>query len=451
MAEVKEIEEGSFRRIYAHSHIKGLGLEGLKAKHIADGMVGQEEAREAAGLVVKMIKEGKFSGKAVLIAGPPGSGKTAIAMAIAKELGEDVPFVPIAASEIFSAEIKKTEFLTQAIRRAIGVRVRDKRRVYEGKVVEVDVETKASPFNPYMRVPVRSKVKLATKEEKKTLTLDEDFTRQLVYYNIREGDVIAIDVDGGRIVKLGVAEDAVGEEELKSERTVPIPEGPVFKEKEFVYTLTLHQLDLMQARKGYSIIDVLFGGMERKEISEEVRKAVDSTVKEWIEEGRAELVPGVLFIDECSLLDVETFAFLNRALEQELSPIIIFATNRGITRIRGTDVVAPHGMPLDLLDRLLIILTRKYSPEEMREIIKIRAKEEEVKLEEDALEELVKIGQERSLRYAIQLLTPARIVAQESGREEVKKEDVDRVAKLFVDVKESTKYLKEMEKELLHL
>ncbi len=451
MAEVKEIEEGSFRRIYAHSHIKGLGLEGLKAKHIADGMVGQEEAREAAGLVVKMIKEGKFSGKAVLIAGPPGSGKTAIAMAIAKELGEDVPFVPIAASEIFSAEIKKTEFLTQAIRRAIGVRVREKRRVYEGKVMEVDVETKASPFNPYMRVPVRSKVKLATKDEKKTLTLDEDFTRQLVYYNIREGDVIAIDVDGGRIVKLGVAEDAVGEEELKSERTVPIPEGPVFKEKEFVYTLTLHQLDLMQARKGYSIIDVLFGGIERKEISEEVRKAVDSTVKEWIEEGRAELVPGVLFVDECSLLDVETFAFLNRALEQELSPIMIFATNRGITRIRGTDVVAPHGMPLDLLDRLLIILTRKYSPDEMREIIKIRAKEEEVKLEEDALEELVKIGQERSLRYAIQLLTPARIVAQESGREEVKKEDVDRVAKLFVDVKESTKYLKEMEKELLHL
>jgi len=449
MGEIREVSE-LFERVHAHSHIRGLGLEGLKAKHIADGLVGQEEAREAAGIIVKMIKEGRFAGKAVLIAGPPGSGKTAIAVAIAKELGEDVPFVPITASEIYSAEIKKTEFLTQAIRSAIGVRIRDKRTVYEGKVEEVDVQSRPSPFNPYIQVPISAKIVIVTKDEKKKLTLDEDFTRQLVQLNIKEGDVIMIDEKSGRIVRVGVAEDAVGEEELRSEKIVPVPDGPVKKDKEFVYTLTLHQLDTMHSRSQYSIFDAIFGGVQRKEISEDVRKEVDKMVKEWVESGKAELIPGVLFIDEASLLDIETFAFLNRALEQELSPIIIFATNRGVTKIRGTDAVAPHGMPLDLLDRLLIIVTRKYQEDEIREILRIRAREEKVSLTEDALEELVKLGTQRSLRYAVQLLTPCRILAEAEGRKEVSKEDVIKASKLFVDVKASAEYLSKMEKEMLY-
>lgn len=35
-------------------------------------------------------------------------------------------------------------------------------------------------------------------------------------------------------------------------------------------------------------------------------------VAEWREEGKAEIVPGVLFIDEVHMLDIECFSFLNR-------------------------------------------------------------------------------------------------------------------------------------------
>jgi DNA helicase TIP49 (TBP-interacting protein) len=42
--------------------------------------VGQLKARKAAGVILQMIKEGKIAGRAVLMAGPPGTGKTAIAM-----------------------------------------------------------------------------------------------------------------------------------------------------------------------------------------------------------------------------------------------------------------------------------------------------------------------------------------------------------------------------------
>jgi len=58
-----------------------LGLnDSLEARAVSQGMVGQVKARRAAGLILEMIKEGKIAGRALLIAGQPGTGKTAIAM-----------------------------------------------------------------------------------------------------------------------------------------------------------------------------------------------------------------------------------------------------------------------------------------------------------------------------------------------------------------------------------
>lgn len=74
-----------------------------------------------------------MAGRAVLLAGPPGTGysicsiiliyilgKTAIALAMAQELGDKVPFCPMVASEVYSNEVKKTEVLMEHFRRAIG-------------------------------------------------------------------------------------------------------------------------------------------------------------------------------------------------------------------------------------------------------------------------------------------------------------------------------------------
>jgi RuvB-like protein 2 len=78
-------------------------------------MVGQRSARRAAGIILQMIKEGQIAGRGVLLAGQPGTGKTAIAMGMAKALGEETPFAMMAGSEIFSLEMSKTEALSQVM------------------------------------------------------------------------------------------------------------------------------------------------------------------------------------------------------------------------------------------------------------------------------------------------------------------------------------------------
>jgi len=79
------------QRVAAHTHVKGLGLDETgAAKEIADGLVGQAKAREAAGLVVELIRTKKMAGRALLLAGAPGTGKTALALGISQELGPKV-------------------------------------------------------------------------------------------------------------------------------------------------------------------------------------------------------------------------------------------------------------------------------------------------------------------------------------------------------------------------
>jgi hypothetical protein len=71
----------SFLCAGAHSHIHGLGLDqDGQPKTQADGLVGQVTARKAIGVVLRMIKESKIAGRGILLAGQPGSGKTALAM-----------------------------------------------------------------------------------------------------------------------------------------------------------------------------------------------------------------------------------------------------------------------------------------------------------------------------------------------------------------------------------
>ncbi len=228
--------------------------------------------------------------------------------------------------------------------------------------------------------------------------------------------------------RVGRSDAYATEFDLEAEEYVPVPKGDVHKKKEIVQDVTLHDLDIANAKPqgGHDIMSMM-GQMikpRKTEITEKLRQEINKVVNRYIDQGVAELVPGVLFIDEVRMaevvgkamvdlwlcvfcrfcfqcpcvffwflvffacmivfsentwfrglawclaqvhmLDIECFTFLNRALESTLAPIVIFATNRGKCQVRGTDFSAPHGVPVDLLDRLLIIQTRTYSQVEMK-------------------------------------------------------------------------------------
>jgi RuvB-like protein 2 len=61
-------------------------------------------------------------------------------LGIAKSLGENVPFMSISASEVYSVGMSKTEALTQAVRRCIGVRVTENIETIEGEVEELEID-----------------------------------------------------------------------------------------------------------------------------------------------------------------------------------------------------------------------------------------------------------------------------------------------------------------------
>jgi len=455
MATIREVpgKISRFERIGAHTHIKGLGLdENLNSIRIKDGMVGQEKAREAAGLVTKMIREGKLSGKCIIFAGPPGTGKTAIAVGVSRELGANVPFIQMSGSEIYSSERKKTEVLIAAIRKCIGVEVHEMRKVYEGEVTNVDIVTAPHPYNPYQKVPESIRLTLKTKKQEKTIEAGATIAQQIIQQNISEGNVVQIDAETGRVANLGLSlESAKGKKyDVDTRLKVPRPDGDVLKEKEFVYTLTVADMDELNARRrAGGFFSMFFGAAETKEIGTEIRSAVDEQVKKLVDEGKAFIHPGVLFIDDSHLLDLEAFSFLGRAMESELVPIIILATNRGVARIRGTDVKSPLGFPLDLIDRAVIIATHEYDSESIKEILRIRSDEEKVKIEKDALERLTEVGSKSSLRYSVQLLSLAAQNAKAMKREKVNVEDVERVDKLFMDVGEAAEHLKKYEEKMM--
>ncbi|CAH1786220.1 unnamed protein product [Owenia fusiformis] len=442
---VQEIREVTrIERIGAHSHIRGLGLDdALDARNVSQGMVGQVTARRAAGIILEMIKDGKIAGRACLIAGQPGTGKTAIAMGMAQALGQDTPFTAMAGSEIFSLEMSKTEALTQAFRKSIGVRIKEETEIIEGEVVEIQIDRPAAGTGAKV-----GKLTLKTTEMETIYDLGQKMIESLTKEKVQAGDIITIDKATGKITRLGRSFTRARDYDAMGPQTkfVQCPEGELQKRKEVVHTVSLHEIDVINSRtQGFL---ALFSG-DTGEIKSEVREQINAKVAEWREEGKAEIVPGVLFIDEVHMLDIECFSYLNRALETDMAPVLIMATNRGITRIRGTNYQSPHGIPIDLLDRLLIIATTPYEEKEVKQILKIRCEEEDVEMSDDALTVLTRIGMETSLRYSIQIITSANLVCRKRKGAEVNVDDIKRVYALFLDESRSTQFLKEYQQEFM--
>lgn len=303
--QISEVRQTNTRenRTAAHSHIKGLGLRSDgTADTSSHGFVGQSSAREACGVVVDLIRAKKMAGKAVLLAGGPGTGKTALALAVSQELGTKVPFCLMTGSEVYSAEVKKTEALMENFRRAIGLRVQERKEVYEGEVAELTPEESENPLGAYGRTISHLLVTLRSSRGTKKLRLDPSIYEAIQKERVRIGDVIYIEANTGAVKRVGRSDAFSTEFDLEAEEYVPVPKGDVHKKKDIVQDVTLHDLDVANARPqgGQDVMSMMGQLMKprKTEITEKLRGEINKVVNRYIDQGVADLIPGVLFIDE---------------------------------------------------------------------------------------------------------------------------------------------------------
>merc|ERR1711990_1089537 len=200
------------------------------------------------GVVVDMIKSKKMAGRALLLAGAPGTGKTAIALGIAQELGTKVPFCPMVGSEVYSSEVKKTEVLMENFRRAIGLRIKETKEVYEGEVTELTPEEAENPLGGYGKTVSHVVIGLKTTKGSKQLRLDPSIYDALTKEKVSVGDVIYIEANSGAVKRVGRSDAYASEFDLEAEEYVPLPKGDVHKKREVVQDVTLHDLDAANAR-----------------------------------------------------------------------------------------------------------------------------------------------------------------------------------------------------------
>lgn len=191
----------------------------------------------------------------MLLAGQPGTGKTALAMGIAESLGAETPFASVAASELFSLDLSKTEeALTQAFHRSIGVRIKAEAETIEGEVVEISIDRPVSGGSSAPSgVAAAGKIGRLTLKTTDMETVDElggKMIEALGKEKVQSGDVVALDKASGKVTKLGRSigrsrdYDAVG----PHTKFVKCPEGELQKRKEVVHCVTLHEIDVINSR-----------------------------------------------------------------------------------------------------------------------------------------------------------------------------------------------------------
>ncbi len=154
---------------------------------------------KACGVVVDLIKTRRFSGRALLLAGAPGTGKTALALDISQELGIKVPFCPMVGSEVYSSEVKKTEVLAEVFRRAIGIRIKETKEVYEGELTELTPTESENPLSGYGKTISHVIISLKTVKGTKQLRLDPSIYEAIMKEKIVVGDVIYVEANTGAV------------------------------------------------------------------------------------------------------------------------------------------------------------------------------------------------------------------------------------------------------------
>ena len=126
-------------------------------------------------------------------------------------------------------------------------------------MTELTPEEAENPLGGYGKTVSHVIVGLKTTKGTKQLKLDPAIYDSLQKEKVSVGDVIYIEANSGAVKRVGRSDAYATEFDLEAEEYVPLPKGDVHKKKEIVQDVTLHDLDIANAKPqgGQDIMSVM--------------------------------------------------------------------------------------------------------------------------------------------------------------------------------------------------
>ena len=120
---------------------------------------------------------------------------------------------------------------------------------------------------------------LKTTKGAKKLRLDPSIYEALQKEKVAVGDVIYIEANTGAVKRVGRSDAFATEYDLEADEYVPVPKREVHNKREVVQDVTLHDLDVANARPqgGQDIVSMMGQLMKQKktEITEKLRQEIN--------------------------------------------------------------------------------------------------------------------------------------------------------------------------------
>lgn len=415
-----------------HSHIRGIeNREKLGLNEINTGLIGNFNCRKSAKFISELLKKKKKS-QIIIFTGNSGSGKTALAFAVAKEIGKDIPFQMVNGAEIQSSKKKKTLILSENCRKAVGINFFENSEIFEGEIRDIFIDNQFKKFNELTNPIVH--LILKTLEGSLRLKLHNSLGKSFIEENPKIGNIIRISPNLEKVKIIGVSRNSESTTIHSEKIYTSVPAGKVCKKKNIIQKITLFDLD-------YANVD-FFQKNKKYQINppENIEEEVNLLVSKYIEEERAEFVPGIFFIDEAHLLDDENLFFLTKLADLKFSPLIIFATNRETNF--NFEKFAGSSFSGSFFKKCLNVHINPLEMKNCSKILAVRAKNLKIILTGSCLVRCGLLSEKKSLRMGIILVNFSKFLMNLYKKDFINHQILSATSLFFFNYHESLKLIK---------
>jgi len=255
----------------------------------------------------------------IIICGKSGSGKNRFFKNLRYKLGNQFPFSDN--TNLLNSAIEKDQLeeLFKLQKKSIGIRISEYIEYYEGEVNELTFAI--DPSNK-MRKDFNAIIVLKTLEGRLKLNVSGIIYNELVKKKIKIGNVIRIIPDSCSVQNLGESFNYIKNNSIVKLNFFTLPKGRVFKKKILTRELTIYDFEFenFKNKKEYEFLN----------IDRTIKLIEDTETLLWKynQFGKANIIRGILFINNMDLLSINSLSFLFKNFNNWLSPVTILSTNK---------------------------------------------------------------------------------------------------------------------------